>query len=381
LRLALSGDFTFGDMTEPWKFGKFSFCPRTRLELADIDLILGHSFIQSDFSHFAIYAQAVIPTGTRPRAKFIFEPIVGNGRHFELGGGISGHITFATDYYINGSSAGWWFEGNVTHLFKTDQIRSFDFKNNGRLSRYTLLKEYDIADNYTGRMINAINFATRNCEVTVNFQADLATKFVFNCNFWMIDVGYNFYIRDAEKVCIKTECPCEIDKRRFAIKGITGVCCTPANVVNKTLVPSGTGVNGFTTTPDNSDQPDATMFTVIPLVGTNPTTLTNGQSVCLSYASTVNKQTPTPLSTITQSELILTNTTAPTIISCRDLDPNSATQCRFMSNKFFWHIGYMWQDYCYRPHVGIGGEIEFGQKDCHTGLSQWGIWIKGGITF
>ena len=57
-----------------------------------------------------------------------------------------------------------WMEGNATHMFKTHQKRSFDFTVNGLLSRYILLKEYDVNNNYIGRMINAINFATRNAK-------------------------------------------------------------------------------------------------------------------------------------------------------------------------------------------------------------------------
>lgn len=377
LRVALSGNFTFGDMSEPWKFGKFSFCPRTKVELADLDIILGIAPIETDYAHLALFGQVVAPTGNRPKGKYIFEPIVGNGHHWELGGGISWHYTFAMDNYINGASAGLWFEGNVTHQFANDQIRSFDFKKNGRLSRYMLLKEYDIADNYTGRMINAINFATRNACVTVDYKVDLSAKLAFTSNFWMVDIGYNFYMKDAEKVCIKTECPCEIDQRRFAIKGITGVCCTPALVEDNILFP-----DIDVTRADNSDQPKANMFEVIPLKGTNPETLTNNQTVCLSYAADASlTNNATPLRQISKTQLILTNTNKPSIISCKDLDPNSAAQCGFLSHKLFWHIGYMWKDYCYQPHVGLGGEVEFGDKDCSTGLSQWGVWVKGGITF
>ena len=35
IRTALSGRFTFGDMVEPWKFGRFDFCPRSKTGLAE----------------------------------------------------------------------------------------------------------------------------------------------------------------------------------------------------------------------------------------------------------------------------------------------------------------------------------------------------------
>jgi len=35
------------------------------------------------------------------------------------------------------------------------------------------------------------------------------------------------------------------------------------------------------------------------------------------------------------------------------------------------------------PFLGVGGEIEFAGKMCesYSTLSQWGIWVKGGIEF
>jgi hypothetical protein len=71
-----------------------------------------------------------------------------------------------------------------------------------------------------------------------------------------------------------------------------------------------------------------------------------------------------------------------------------------MSNKVFGHIAYSWNDREVVPYLGLGGEVEFGRNndcDCSTtcstscstdcscckyaSLSQWGIWLKGGVSF
>lgn len=370
LRVALSGNFTFGDMKEYWKFGRFNFCPNTKTGVADIDVIAGYNFIPSDFAHLALYAQAILPTGTRPEAKYIFEPIIGTGMHAQLGGGLSAHISLFNDRFYDGFNMGLWIEGNMTHMFKTHQKRSFDFTNNGLLSRYTLLKEFDVNNNYIGRMINAINFATRNAEVSISYKIDYSGKLLIQrCN-WMFDFGYNFYFQSAEEVCIKTHCPCAIDKRRFGIKGTEGVCCTSYTITNGQIIAPAVSTNLL-----NATQPNATMFTVI-----QPTTTTinpAATSVCLAF----NNPTITVNTPISGQFFVADTTTPPTIISCADLDPNSAAQQAMLTHKIFTHLAYVYSTSCYAPHIGIGCEVEFDGKCINNSLSQWGIWVKGGITF
>jgi hypothetical protein len=74
-----------------------------------------------------------------------------------------------------------------------------------------------------------------------------------------------------------------------------------------------------------------------------------------------------------------------------------------MSHKVFGNVSYAWMDRDVVPFIGIGGEGEFGRnekcgaktcanscatnsacgKTCcnHVSLSQWGVWLKGGVSF
>ena len=97
IKQALSGNFLFGDMNTPWCAGKFDFARRTRNGLADIDVILGYNLINDDCYHFGIFALAVLPTGKKRKNLFILDPVVGNGKHVELGGGISAHSVFGVE--------------------------------------------------------------------------------------------------------------------------------------------------------------------------------------------------------------------------------------------------------------------------------------------
>ena len=201
---ALSGDFTFGDMTTPWKFGRFVFGQQTLNALAGLDIILGYHFWKSDCGHFDAFFQYVAPTGNRPNARFVFSPIAGNGHHHEFGAGIDAHWQLRkTDC----SSWNLYINGDITTLLPDCQVRSFDFKAKGCLSRYMLLKElspiaptvtpfsatsanptinynsiildYPATFAYTGNTINAINFATRFAKVKIDLKADASLRLVY----------------------------------------------------------------------------------------------------------------------------------------------------------------------------------------------------------
>lgn len=425
LRVALSGNFTFGDMMEPWKFGRFSFCPRSKTGLADIDVILGMLFLHNDYAHFGAFFQTVIPTGNRPKAKYIFEPIVGNGKHWEFGGGATMHLSF-NECTCPGLNAAIYIEGNVCHVFRTHQRRSFDFKANGPLSRYMLLKEYDpdcgnssstftgmytynagsatTTDVYKGLM-NAINFATRNCEVAVGLKADVSAKLCLSASHWTLDTGYNFWYRSAERVCIDTSCPCYYDQRILGFKGTEPVCCSNYQIAlaggssgPATIAPTGATFPVGSVAPDscpalsppppsqaspvnssspsNATQANATIFA--PGTPSMGTVAADACSVCINAG-------PTPPTT---GELITDLTpangyyvdTQPTLINCSDLDPSSAAQGRMMTHKVFGHLSYTWYQSCYNPHLGIGAEAEF-DAHCDNALEQWGVWLKGGLEF
>jgi len=75
----------------------------------------------------------------------------------------------------------------------------------------------------------------------------------------------------------------------------------------------------------------------------------------------------------------------PVFLSCDDLDTCKTPSA--LSHKVFAHFGYAWKDDMEQeewiPFLGLGGEAEFAGKTCgnYSTLSQWGIWLKGGLAF
>jgi hypothetical protein len=371
---ALSGTFTFGDMQEPWNFGRICDGVQTKTGLADIDVILGYDFRQSDTHHLGFYGQLVIPTGNKFTAQRVFEPMIGNARHLELGAGFSAHVVLYE--HSADSSLALWAEGNVVHLFKNKQMRSFDFCHNGPLSRYMLLKELNKVEGdyfYAGKLINAINFATREVEVSIAAQADISVKFAVRTPNIIADVGYNFYGRTRERLCLTDIC----DDRIFAIKGTEGVCGLEYETVgDQPPITFGPLVRKI---PLNSSQADATIRSGSLTDNPQPPAKVNPTDVIVTAFSV--QQGPVGAPGVIPARI----SQPPRLVTIKDLHLASGELPAQATHKFFGYLGYdcFDLDWCYNPYLGIGGEIEWDARSCdeRSALNQWSIFLKGGFEF
>jgi hypothetical protein len=424
---ALSGNFLFGDMKTPWCAGRFDFCAHKRNGLADIDVIVGYNFFNDNCRHFGLYGQAVIPTGQKQGNFFVFDPVVGNGGHFELGVGLTAHTVLWSGECSNLSI---WLEGNITHMFRSRQCRLFDFCNGGFLSRYLLLKEFDVngtVATYNGNLISATCFNNRKVDVKINAKGDASFKLAYRWCAFGLDIGYNIYGHSHEKIrrlCQRDDDDdsseiCNIDSRFFGIKGTEGVCCfnypivdvtplVPGATSTPTVFPAGTVLDSllgstFTTptgcptltlttplavtaVPNNGTQPNATAFTVVSSL--TPTIASTDCNVCL--ASNSNQVlSATPVSSLTAANgFIIANTSMPSFVSINDLNLRSAESPAYLTHKIFAHVNWTLPDIgsC-TTNIGVGGEAEFtgrrrvGNNCRRIGVNQWGVWIKGSMYF
>ena len=74
------------------------------------------------------------------KAAIFLQPIVGNGKHWELGGQVTAHHIWWRSEDEN-KSFGVYLEANVTHLFGAQQTRCFDLCSAGSSSRYMLAQK------------------------------------------------------------------------------------------------------------------------------------------------------------------------------------------------------------------------------------------------
>jgi hypothetical protein len=112
--------------------------------VSDLQMWFGWDFVKKDCSHCGIYLKFVVPTGTiinQDWCVFAFNPVVGNGRHYELGIGASAHCDICSNDERVCTVA---FDGYITHPFNTMQFRTFDLCGDP-MSRYAMVKQLSLS--------------------------------------------------------------------------------------------------------------------------------------------------------------------------------------------------------------------------------------------
>ncbi|KKP29257.1 MAG: hypothetical protein UR12_C0011G0004 [candidate division TM6 bacterium GW2011_GWF2_30_66] len=415
----MKGCTTFGDMKSPIKYSRFNSCDCTEAGLAEFDAELGWNFHLEEDHTFGLYLFASAPTGTRPNAVNIFEPIIGNGKHWELGGGLSGSWIFWRSEEHDSRYMGLWLDAMVATQFKAEQCRSFDFKCKPN-SRYMLLEELTDATLLTGQpteytastyqyaanLIPAVNWSTFQVDVSIPVYGDLSLKFGAVRENWSFDLGYNFWGRTGEKFCNDCCSSCSTDKV-YAIKG------------------SSVLYGRYSDTDDKS--PQATDNHTVAIAQTQSTATIHGPALVNSIPQIDNPEdgyyTSNNLHKVIYS-LVTTGTLQtsiqPVIVNKSMLNLGKSPSS--ITNKLFANISYAWKDResNWIPFLGIGGEVEFSLDNyndccccdncnscnscttsttstaCNTScgscndcgcnsprgaVSIWGVWIKGGLSF
>jgi hypothetical protein len=384
---------------------KISCKPLTKVCLAALEGVLGWRFIQEDDYFFALNLRGALPTGNKPTGEYLFEPMVGNGGHGELGGGFLFYVNLWRDEYNDQKELGFYFATNVTHLFETAQRRSFDIVGNGNNSRYMLMEHMSPlvqdglqADDKTPRaqfhtvLTPAANLTTFQVEVSVPWQVDLAMLFNYSYQNWYCRVGYNYWSRQPETITF-----CDIaGTNRFngnlwAVKGDAQLFGFKENDAQPVAL--------------SATQDKATIHTGLNFIDFN-----------IPHGIT-NSHIDNPKPATAAGEILLAQPGAggqiqsslqPVFTSLADMGV-----CRSRSypatHTVFGNIEYLWVDDACAYYLNLGGKVEFAapsddtQTNCNGcsaplqpgiapcgicidaarafSLAQWGLWIQGGISF
>lgn len=325
---ALTGRVRFGQMQDPLRFGKLNGA-QSEWGMSDVQFSLGWNFILEENGHAGFALRASAPTGSRPDSEYFFEPIIGNGKHWEFGLGFSGDARL---WEKDGEQELRFFgEVNIMHICKARQRRSFDVCPNGFGSRFILVKEFNPLTQYINKLSPLINKTTLPCNVRNDLQVDIVFMIGYQYRGFLADVGYNGWIRSKEKVTIQQELP----GFAYGLKGIQDVFAVGM--------------------PSRATQSSATFM---------------GNEII--------------------EQPIVVDNPSPVFLFPLQLNPHSAASPRLITHKLFAHLSYGIED-CWSwivPYFGLGAEIEFQginrsnmvQTD-KTTMQQWGIWFKGGWYF
>lgn len=408
---------------DPLLFAKMNGCGnKSKTGFAELRGELGWNWLKDNY-RLGFNIQAAAPTGTRPNAEFLLEPQVGNGHHWELGGGLKGAWTMWRsedeekhfDFIV---------EADITHLFNAKQRRTFDLKTKPN-SRYMLAEKLSAntaatvnpltgvsASGFqaTGEYSPVANFSTRDVKVSIGVQGDLVAMFTYTVRGFTWDLGYNFWGMSHEKISLScdtdSDCPVVLPfaPNTWALKGDastygTATIGTTPTATNIALSPSESAATIYA----GSTMQNTANSTIIAqnLAIVRNTNVDNAQLATVANGTGTANVTSLALAFAGQ-QMFSSNPVK--FISADDLDLNGA-ELRGYSNKIFTHFSYAWTNHDrWVPFFGAGASAEFGSHsssddDCPTkttttttnncdsghhnsfALSQWAVYLKGGVSF
>ncbi|PKN03491.1 hypothetical protein CVU75_01965 [Candidatus Dependentiae bacterium HGW-Dependentiae-1] len=352
----------------PLYYNRLCPCKKTLARLADIQADFGWNFLLDNDYHLGLFVRGVAPTGNRPHSVFLFEPIIGNGKHWELGSGLTAHATLWRSSEKNDHSCGVYLDANITHFFDRTQCRTFDLKGKP-WSRYNLAFKI-IPDSLSREGIQQIifspvaNLTTHATDVSIAMQTDIAALFNYTNGKLSVDFGYEFWSKSCEKFTCHTDCTPAPASNHASVYGCgsdcTGHCACDFPTFYGEL--------------DGATWSLAGAKSFIAGLG--------GRAASYSNATIHEEGIADP-----PGALVPPFFDNRKHLSRSDVDTaNAHTKGR--SNKFFTHLSYTWNEREWMPYLGLGGEIELAGKKCapceccaNTALSHWGLWFKGGISF
>lgn len=313
-----------------WQFGKIATCGTcdsalTETGVADLQIYAGYEWLQHHPYHLEGYIGMLIPTGNKVKSEFLFEPIVGRGKHFGLMWGTA----FGCDLWdaeCSDKHLRLEFAFNSLYLFSKEQIRSFDLK--GRpWSRY--IDVYTSAENAAevaalggiDAVLTAtpgINVFTRCVDVNPGLEFTFTPALVFEWCDFAAELGYSYFARGGEHL---------------------ELCSFPVNSIALRAI-SGAG--------------ETMPFQTIDAIVQDPSIAPATPVSLLDYETSV--------------------------ISINDLDINSASTPGFFTATIYGALGYSHSYGCYPCMLGLGGSYEF-SNHTNAGMDRWTVWAKGSIAF
>ncbi len=338
---ALQGNVTWGVIVDPWHYGKFDWCKQHKNGIAGLAGELGYDFVLRENGHLGGFFRFVAPTGNRPDMTTVFSPVVGNGHHWEVGGGLTAHWNFWT---CEESSLGLYLDGYATAALSDRQARTFDLcytdTLNGCYSRYSLLKALSDSEPTdkiyrvsTSILLSGVNYFTRLADVKIPVKGDATLRMLYTSSDWNVGFGFNVYGQAREKVCNVSSFP--VGPNPVVLSGLA------------------VGLKGCGDMTSNTES-NSTLYTCAPEDTENIPLVNPNIAIIKQLGDTSN-------------------------MNGVNINVLSGAAPRQLTYKGFVNFDYTWSNCESRPYIGLGVEAEGGSRNCD--LAQWGLWFRTGVAY
>ncbi len=291
-------------------------------KIGDITIRIGYETVNREDCHLDSFFGIIVPTGNRPAAISLFEPIVGHNHHWgivlgstlgmEIWQSCTGNTTVCTE-----------LDFSISDFFARRERRSFDLKYkpwSRYMQFYKNVTQAQLAANSLDPVYAltlhtpGIDILTQDLKVKPGYYRTFNSAFIVSHCCFELELGYNFFARQAE--CIKLDCDFP-----------TGTALKAIGV--------GSGVTGKFQTINNDFSGNCT--------GTPVTNYANN------------------------------------IITVDDIDLESAAHTATLTHTFYASLAYQFEQCGFPMFAAIGGSYEFPPDN--VGLNRWMAWGKFGIAF
>ena len=351
------GGYKFG-MVQKRDTNLFNFNPSGKWQLADIPIMLGYDFCKSDISHLGAYLKFVIPTGTKIDkcfVQYVLNPVIGNGRHFELGIGLTGHLNI---WACDSTSLGVYADGYIDYMFGVCQTRTLDLSGQP-MSRYALvypligdqINGYEIVAN-TMSVVGDVNLYQGNVTAT---RGEFIIDTILTIDNWEVGLGYAFSGQSAESVSCNN--PILETNTAYALVG----SALQQTIGVGSLLGQSSSYATFNVTPyDNITLYPQSNFFYLGSTGL-AAQIAEGDNAIYSYGTDVS---------VDDAAFVIPNTQF----------NSSCLMSAQVLNKLFMHIDYIWKEYELQPEIGIIGSVGFVPQGKPT-ANYWDLGARIGLAF
>lgn len=324
-----------------WKYGKICGS-RSKWGLADIEFKIGAVWRKGEKCHSEGYIGVLFPTGNKPKAEYLFEPMIGHNKHFGMISGSSSRFNVWTSKEDESKHLQFTWDLHGMYLFESNECRSFDVKCHP-WSRYMSVYEneaqanqaFDFGAATAGRLLDSpgINYFTKNLKVTPGFSCNATTGIVYSndTNGFRGEVGYNCYAR--EKECVKLACKWD---EEVAFRFMNPVVSEGQNTVGEVPYPYAQINDHGTNFPSSETDIPVLLYTAV-------------------------------------------NAYENAIVQEADLNLDSATQPGYFAHTFYLSLAKRWEEREHPLYLSGGASYEYATTN--AGLDRWLLWIKGGVSF